>query len=692
MTQRPLLLEIGCEELPSSGLRALGEGLHRVLLAELATRELVHGKSRWFASPRRLAVLVEDLQEQAPDREREALGPPLAQARDADGNWTRAAEGFARRQGVDVDALQVIDTPKGQRLGMRITDAGAVTAEVLHDLVEAALQALPIAKRMRWGAGRIEFARPVHWVVLLYGEQQGFGPILGIDSGRQSFGHRFHAPQAIELQQPSDYERALEDAYVIADFERRRELIREQVSRVAVDLGAQAVIDESLLDEVCSLVEWPVALAGRFDEDFLQVPAEALISSMQHHQKYFPVISADNEARLLPHFVTVSNIESRDPAQIVAGNERVIRPRLADAAFFFRQDLRSSLESRLPRLDSVVFQERLGSVGDRARRLERLSGLLAAELGADAALASRAGLLCKTDLVSEMVLEFADLQGIAGAHYATHDGEADEVARAIQEHYWPTGGGAALPEAPVSLCVALADRLDTLVGIFGIGQPPSGSRDPFALRRASIGVLRLMIERGLSLDLRQCLDTATSGYAGGLLADDTVAQVLDYCLDRLPALYETESIPVDVLRAVRATGVTLPLDIHRRIIAVNSFLGREEAAALAAANKRVANILAKLDDTYRFDEVSTDLLRETQEKSLFEALQGAGREADKALEAGNYAHALSELASLRDPVDAFFDAVMVNTEEAALRANRLNLLKQLREAFLKIADLSQLGG
>ena len=690
MSARPLLLEIGCEELPSSSLRALGEGLRGALLAELASRDLAHGDSHWYASPRRLAVRVEELAEKAPDREREALGPPLAQARDENGNWTRAAEGFARRQGVPVEALQAIATPKGERLGLRSRESGAATETLLLELVNAAVEALPIPRRMRWGAGRTEFARPVHWVVLLYGERHGFGPVLGVQSGRESRGHRFHAPQPLAIGHPRDYERALGAARVIADFERRRSIVREQVEAQAAALGARALLDAALLDEVTSLVEWPVALAGRFDESFLEVPAPALISSMQGHQKYFPVVADDGA--LLPHFITVSNIDSHDPAQIVAGNERVIRPRLADAAFFFRQDLRASLESRLAQLDEVVFQDRLGSLGARAGRIERLAGLLAVALAADRAAAERAGRLCKADLVSEMVLEFADLQGIAGAHYARHDGEPDAVAAAIEEHYWPTGSGAALPENPVSLCVALADRLDTLVGIFGIGQPPSGSRDPFALRRAAIATLRLLIERELPLDLRDCLDMAVRGFAEGLLLGDTATQVLDYCLDRLPALYESEDLPIEVIRAVRATGVSAPLDLHRRVLAVQAFLQREEAAALAAANKRVANILAKVDAGHRFGEVSTDLLAQTQEQALHGALTGAGDAAAAALAAGDYRGALSALAALRGPVDAFFDAVMVNTEDPSLRHNRLNLLYALRQHFLAIADLSQLGG
>lgn len=690
MSGQTLLLEIGCEELPSSSLRALGEGLEKTLLAQLAERDLAHGASRWFATPRRLAVQIQAVADKAPDKEQESLGPPLAQARDDDGKWTRAAEGFAKRCGVSADALEIIDTPKGERLGLKQTQPGVATKDCIAEMADAALHALPIAKRMRWGAGRMEFARPVHWVVLMLGDRSGFGKVMGLDSGNRSFGHRFHAPDTLPLDTADDYEAALENARVIADFSRRCKTIREQVNQAAAELHAQAVIDDALLEEVASLVEWPVAVAGRFDEEFLSVPAEALISSMQSHQKYFPVVSNDDGRALRPHFITVSNIESKDPTQVSTGNERVIRPRLADAAFFYQQDLKTTLASRLERLDDVVYEKQLGSLAGRARRIERLAGQLAANTGADETLARRAGLLCKADLVSEMVIEFADMQGIAGAYYARNDGEDPLVAEAIQQHYWPLGAGSALPEQPVARSVALADRLDSLVGIFGIGQKPSGSRDPFGLRRASIAVLRLLIESNLELDLRDALTMAKAAYPADLLAEDTVEQVLDYALDRLPALYESERIPIEVFRAVRATGGTQPLDLARRVRAVQAFTQREEAAALAAANKRVANILAKVDDAEAFSEVSANLLQEDAEKALVQALQSAASENHMALSRGDYATALANLAALRAPVDAFFDGVMVNADDPDLRANRLNLLHQLRGEFLAIADISQL--
>ena len=559
MSHRDLLLEIGCEELPSSSLLQLGEALGELLPAKLAALNLDHGQVTWFAAPRRLAVRVTALTEQADDKHKEALGPPVAQARDTDGNWTKAAAGFAARQGVEPEALEVFATPKGERLGLRQVIPGVKAHDVILSVVNETLRELPVAKRMRWGASRVEFARPVHWVVLLLGEESGFGEVMGIASGNESRGHRFHAPDAVTITSPAAYEDTLFNAKVIADFGQRRELIREQVEACAAELDATAVVDPDLLDEVTSLVEWPRALSGSFDEDFLEVPAEALISSMQSHQKYFPVV--DGNGALQPRFITVSNIESRDPEQVIAGNEKVIRPRLADAAFFFNQDRQHSLESRIARLDNVVFQNQLGSLGDKGRRIAALAADLAPLLGADSELAQRAGLLAKADLVSDMVLEFGDLQGIAGAYYARNDGEDAAVADAIEQHYWPKQAGSALPEAPVALSLALADRLDTLVGIFGIGQPPTGSKDPFALRRASIAVLRLLIEKGADLDLRECLDRACGQFPNGTLADTTVETVLAYVLDRLPSLYEGEGIAVDVFRAVRATGCTAPVDL-----------------------------------------------------------------------------------------------------------------------------------
>jgi glycyl-tRNA synthetase beta chain len=688
MSTNTLLFEIGCEELPSSSLRDLGEGLLDSVLQQLAEHKLAYGTARWFASPRRLAVLVEELVEQAADETVEALGPPVAAARDADGNWTRAATGFAARLGVDAGALEVIDTPKGPRLGLRQHVPGIKTRDALAAMMDEASARLPIAKRMRWGASRREFARPVHWIVLMLDGEHGFGEVMGLASGNVTRGHRFHAPGAFALDTAADYEARLHDARVMVDFAARSAEIRRQVVAAAEALHATALIDEDLLEEVTSLVEWPVALSGSFDESFLDVPAEALISSMQSHQKYFPV--QDHSGKLLAHFITVSNIQSRDPAQVIAGNERVIRPRLADAAFFFEKDKSETLESRLPRLGSVIFQKDLGSVLDKTRRVQRLSAALAEAIGADPAQAGRAAELCKTDLVSELVLEFGDLQGIAGSYYALNDGEDPVVAQAIAEHYWPKQAGSELPGNAVGMAVALADRLDTLLGIFAIGQPPSGSKDPFALRRASIGVLRILIEGDLALDLPTCLTLAEAGFEPGRVGADVQQQVIDYIFDRMPALYEDGTIPIEMIRAVRAVGCTVPADFDRRVKAVHLFSQRSEAAALAAANKRVGNILSKAEDLGSEMEVSDNLLLEPQEKALFSALMAIEGENRQSLDKQDYATALSRLAGLREPVDAFFEDVMVNAEDPALRQNRLALLAQLRAQFLAIADISQL--
>ena len=728
MKRRTLLLEVGCEELPSSALRALGEGLGAMLERKLRERGLSFGDLRWYASPRRLAVQVRELVEQAPDEARQTLGPPLARARDDNGNWSRAAQGFAARQGVAVQDLQVIDTAKGARLGLARVVPGTKTVDVLAELVAQSLRELPIAKRMRWGASRLEFARPLHWLVLLFGRHSDFGEILGLKTGNKSRGHRFHAPGTVLIENPEAYVDTLRAARVVVDFKERRESIREQVTGAARALQATPLIDEALLEEVTSLVEWPVALVGGFDERFLDVPAEALISSMQRHQKYFPLINA--EGRLLPHFIAVSNIESRDPQQVVRGNEQVIRPRLADAAFFYARDRQQRLESRVAKLDAVVFQDKLGSLGDRARRISALARRLAERIGADAELAARAGLLCKADLVAEMVLEFADMQGIAGAYYARGDGEDERVARAIEQHYWPLQAGSPLPEEGVAIAVALAERLDTLVAIFGIGHRPDGSRDPFALRRAAIAVLRIMIEKdltvdsqgaleraqaglkdgsgrgletgagvtgtalqkGLALDLRDILELAQAGLAGTALEEGVVATVLDYLLDRLPAFYEGSAIPVEVIRAVRATGCTRPGEFHRRVLAVQEFRGQTQAEALAAAHKRVSNLLAKAQKFDSTTEVSAGLLREDAEKALARALAELDVDNREDLAAGRYAAALERMAALQGPVDAFFDGVMVNAQDPDLRRNRLALLSQLRRQFLAVADLSLLAG
>jgi glycyl-tRNA synthetase beta chain len=683
-----LLFELGTEELPPGSLQTLSEALLRELLDGLAARELEHGEARCFATPRRLAVLVQDVAALGPDKHIEQLGPALQAARDASGAWTQAALGFARKQGVAPEALELIDTAKGQRLGVRRTEPGAQLRECLNALLNDSVRALPIAKRMRWGASRVEFVRPVHWVVAMLDEEAGFGEVLGVASGKHSRGHRVHSNRELLITRPRDYEQILADAQVVADFARRRQMICEQVEEEASALGATAVIDPALLDEVTALVEWPVALTGNFERRFLEVPQEALISSMKEHQKYFHVV--DEHGQLLPHFITVSNIRSRDPAQVIAGNERVIRPRLSDAAFFYEQDRQTPLAERVNSLRDVVFQQQLGTLHDKSQRMVALAAALAPHVGAPAAQSQRAALLCKADLVSDLVLEFGELQGIAGASYAAHDGEDPAVVRAIRQHYWPRFAGDALPEDSCATCLALADRLDTLVGIFAIGQSPTGSRDPFALRRASLAVLRILVEGHHSVDLRDALALAAAQFPPALNASAAVDTVLAYMLERFRAWFEDEGIATETFRAVQALALSQPLDIQRRVHAVHAFSQSAEAGALAAANKRVANILDKLDEGHVFAEVDAARLQDAAEQALWQAISGVAGDVYEAAAQADYTRALALLAGLRPAVDAFFDTVMVNSEEAALRNNRLNLLRSLRLLFLNVADISQL--
>jgi glycyl-tRNA synthetase beta chain len=688
MSTDNLLVELGTEELPPKALKSLGIAFRDGIVSGLRQRELDHGKVEWFATPRRLAVLVHELQLQGVEQTVEVLGPPAAQARDDKGYWSAATRGFAKKQGVLPEELQLIDSPKGQRLGCRSTVPGVKTNEILNALITGAIRDLPIPRRMRWGAGREEFVRPVHWVVAMLGQQSDHGEVLGVSTGNSTRGHRFHSTGHISLVRPEEYESALGKAKVVASFEQRRNAIREQVESQAATLGAIAEIDEDLLDEVAALVEWPVALAGSFEERFLQVPQEALISSMKEHQKYFHLLDA--QGKLLPHFIAIANIESADPAQIIAGNERVIRPRLSDAAFFFETDKKTRLADRVPTLGNIVFQQQLGTLLDKTARVSKLAAALAARIGSPVDFAQRAAHLSKADLVTDMVLEFADMQGIAGSYYALHDGEPREVASALKQQYWPKFAGDRLPETATACALALADRMDTLVGIFGIGQSPTGSKDPFALRRASLAILRIIVEKGLDLDLRECLVLAESHYGDDQLASGTAVQVFDYMIERFRAWYEEDQIPAEVFKAVSARNLSRPLDIHRRVLAVNAFLQLPQAQAVSAANKRVSNILGKLGTAHSFGDVSADLLAAPEEQTLAQRLEALTPICAGFLERGEYTEVLRHLADLREPVDAFFDGVMVNTDDIPTRNNRLNLLKQLRDLFLDVADISVL--
>lgn len=689
MNNKDFLVELGTEELPPTALKSLSEAFLDGIQSGLDEAGLEYKSCRAFASPRRLAVAVNELQTRQADSVVEKLGPNVKAAFDAEGNPSKAASGFARGCGVDVSELGRKQTDKGERLLFEQRVVGKETAELLPSITEAALAALPIPKRMRWGASRAEFIRPVHWLLMLLGEQCVECEILGAKSGNTSRGHRFHANKELTIERPADYQKILrEQGQVEVCRESRREDIRSQVIAQGHDLGGEAVIDEDLLDEVTALVEWPVALTGTFEQEFLEVPAEALISSMSEHQKYFHVVDA--QGQLLPNFITVSNIVSLDPQQVIAGNERVIRPRLADAAFFFNTDKKHSLLEFRERLKNVVFQQKLGTIYDKTERISQLAAKLAEALQGDASLSRRAGELSKADLVSDMVLEFDKMQGIAGRYYALNDGADPELAEAIAEQYLPKFSGDRLPETITGATVALADRLDTLVGIFGIGQKPTGAKDPFALRRASLGVLRILIEKQLPLDLRKCLQWAAEAY-GNLPQQATVVEdVLAYVTERYRARYEEQDIPVEVFMAVNAKGLSVPLDIEQRVHAVDQFRQLEQASALAAANKRVSNILEKQGFTLDSANLDRASLVEAAEQQLADALDAKQQNSRALLEDGDYAAFLSELADLRDSIDAFFDSVMVMVDDEKIRQNRLSLLANLRALFLEVADISYL--
>ncbi|NIC05454.1 glycine--tRNA ligase subunit beta [Billgrantia bachuensis] len=686
MAANTFLIELGVEELPPGAIDSLSDALADGIRRGLTEAEVSFGDVRAYATPRRLAVQVAELADKQPDREVERRGPALAAAF-KDGQPTKAAEGFARSCGVSVADLIHLETDKGTWLGYREQQQGETTTRLLPDIVDRAIAALPVPKNMRWGASRIEFSRPVHWLVMLYGNEVVDAQSLGLTSGRTTRGHRFHAPEPIELVHADDYLSALEQAWVLADRERRRERIREQVLAEAEVQEAQAVIDEALLIEVSGLVEWPVALAGSFDERFLEVPAECLISSMKANQKYFHLLDA--QGRLKPQFITIANIDSQDPQRVIEGNEKVIRPRLADAAFFYDTDRKQPLSARIPGLASVVFQQQLGTLADKAHRSAAVAAFIAGRIGCDVAQARRAAELAKCDLVTEMVLEFPELQGIMGRYYATHDGEPTEVAQALEEQYLPRFAGDEIPACRTGQALALADRLDTLTGIFGIGQRPSGTRDPFALRRAAIGVLNIMIKGELDLDLRELLELAAAQHQELPYAESLVEEVLGYMLDRFRAWGQEEGITAEVYIAVRARPVTKPLDFARRLRAVHAFTQREEALALAAANKRVSNILAKQADDAG-GQIDRTLLLEPAEQALNDAVSSSRERVMPLFAEGRYREALDFLAGLRAPVDTFFDEVMVMADEDAIRRNRLALLAALQALFLEVADIALL--
>ncbi len=689
MATQDFLVELGTEELPPKALKTLSEAFTQGIVKGLDTAGISYGAVESFGAPRRLAVRIRDLAGAQPDKAIERRGPAVKAAFDDAGNPTRALTGFATSQGVTPDQLDTLETDKGAWVIYRTVEKGKPTVELLPGLIEQSLAGLPIAKRMRWGAHRTEFVRPVHWVVLLFGNSVLNSPIMGLAPGNKTRGHRFHCPKSLIIPTPNDYEIVLKkEGWVIADFAERREKIRKGINAVAEQQGqGTAVIDNDLLDEVTALNEWPVPLLGRFEERFLDVPPEALISSMKEHQKYFHVV--DSEDRMLPLFITVANLESKDPAQVIAGNEKVIRPRLSDAAFFYQTDRKTRLEDRIEQLKPIVFQEKLGSLYDKSQRVAALAGKIAGAIGSDPALAERAAMLAKTDLVTEMVLEFTDLQGIMGQYYARHDNEHEDIAQALNEQYMPRFAGDQLPATMTGCAVAIADRLDSLVGLFGIDQPPSGTRDPFALRRASLGVLRIIIERSLPLDLQTCCEWAAENFQK-LTTETPATAVVDYMLERFRAHYDEQGIGAEVYLAVHARRPTRPLDFDQRIKAVEAFRQMPEAQALAAANKRVSNILNKQGGDQISNTVDPNLLQEDAEKALADKVEQQASKVLPLFEQGDYGSALASLATLRQPVDHFFEDVMVMAEDDAVRNNRLALLNQLRNLFLRVADISLL--
>lgn len=688
MTEKTFLVEIGTEELPPKALRSLAESFAANLTAELDAANLPHGAVQWFAAPRRLAVKIANLSASQADREVEKRGPAIAQAFDAEGKATKAAEGWARGCGITADQAERLVSDKGEWLLYRAHVKGETAQQLLPAMVATSLSKLPIPKLMRWGDSDVQFVRPVHTVTLLLGDELIPGKILGINSGRTLRGHRFMGEPEFTIDNADQYPQILQQrGKVIADYEQRKAIIKQGAEKAAQEIGGKADLSESLLEEVTSLVEWPVVLTAKFEEKFLKVPAEALVYTMKGDQKYFPVYDA--EGKLLPNFIFVTNIESKDPQQIISGNEKVVRPRLADAEFFFNSDLKKRLEDNLPRLETVLFQKQLGTVRDKTDRIEALSGWIAGKIGANVENAKRAGLLSKCDLMTNMVFEFTDTQGVMGMHYARHDGEAEEVAVALNEQYQPRFAGDQLPESLVACALAIADKMDTLAGIFGIGQHPKGDKDPFALRRAALGVLRIIVEKNLPLDLQTLTEEAVRLYGDKLTNTKVVDEVVDFMLGRFRAWYQEEGHSVDTIQAVLARRPTKPADFDARVKAVTYFRSLDEATTLAAANKRVSNILAKSSDVL-YDQVSASVLKEPAELKLATHLVVLRDKLEPLFAAGQYQQALVELAALRETVDAFFDTVMVMAEEDAVRINRLTLLSKLRELFLQVADISLL--
>ncbi len=687
MSTETLLIELGTEELPPQALKKLAIAFFEQIKQQLDKAELSYEEITWFATPRRMAVKVEQLIDKQADKQIEKRGPAVNVAFDEQGQPSKAALGWAKSNGITIEQAQRLTTDKGEWLLHQASQSGKTVAQLVPGIVTIALAKLPIAKPMRWGAKRIQFIRPVHTLTLMYGAQLIAGEALGVKSNKQVTGHRFHHQGMVTLEHADDYQDALQQAHVIVDYQQRQKMIAQQIADVAATIDGVALIDQDLLDEVTALVEWPVTLLGSFDASFLDVPAEPLIYSMKDHQKYFPV--TDKQGVLLNKFIFVTNIESKSPEKIIQGNEKVIRPRLADAEFFFKKDQQQSLETRLNGLKAVLFQKQLGTLHGKSMRIAALSKYIAEQLQENSEQAYRAGSLSKTDLLSDMVLEFPQVQGTMGKYYAQHDGEAAQVAQALEDQYRPRYAGDALPEGNIGCAVAIADKIDTLVGIFGINQPPKGDKDPFALRRAAIGTIRIIIEKKLTLNIGDLVSKGIDLYGDLLSNENTAEQLLDFVLGRYKAFYQEQGVAIDVIQAVLARKSNAPLDFDQRIKAVNHFKGLTAANSLAAANKRVGNILAKFSGEL-YPTFSAELACEQAEKSLAEVFLEVKQRVVPLTENKDYQAALIALAELKASIDEFFDNVMVMADDQDVRINRLTLLNDIRNSFLAIADISLL--
>ncbi len=690
MDTKDLLIEIGTEELPPKSLKKLATAFKEEVSQSLQEKDLKFSEANWYATPRRLSILLKQLEITQEDKQQQRRGPALSAAFDDEGKATRATEGFAKSCGVEVEQLEQLETDKGTWLAFNAVLKGKQTTELLPAMIETALSRLPIAKRMRWGNSEIEFVRPIKWVLILFGDDAINCEIMGVTSGKESYGHRFHHPDAITIKKPENYiDRLKQEAHVLADYNERRSLIQTQVIAIAENKGGKAVIDSDLLDEVTSLVEWPVSFSGEFNSDFLKLPKEVLISSMQDHQKYFPVV--DEQGELLPCFISVANIESKNPELIKQGNERVIQPRLSDAAFFWDRDLKHGLANHIESLKKVVYQKQLGTLYEKSERLLKTASSLAKSLNVDVNAAKRAAELCLCDLLTEMVSEFPALQGTMGRYYAEADGENTDVATALEEYYQPRFAGDKLPVTTLGQCLAVSEKIDSLVGIFSIGKAPTGDKDPFALRRSAIGLLRIIIECELDIDLKELISLAASNYPKEIDSKKQTDNVFHFLMERLRRYYLDEGVNPDTFESVLAINTNKPLDFHQRLTAVTEFRKLTEAESLAAANKRISNILKKSDATYT-KKVDDNLLTEESEITLANSLNNYQKRLAPMIESRDYKSALTELAGLRENVDDFFDNVMVNCDDDAIKMNRLALLNNLSALFLQTADISKLQG